>query len=160
MGYAMKPVLLAAALGAAIAFSPAAQAADVTAHDPQGVLDALAGLGFQAELKTGTDGDSSISLTIDGSPSSIQFYNCDDDKTNCETLLFAYGMDTEDGVTLEKANEWNASTIHGFVYTDDEADPWLNMVVMTGAGISEEVFGDYMRIWRTRIGSVREFFDF
>ena len=155
----MKPVL-AAALGAALAFSPAAQAAEVTAHDPPGVLRALTGLGFQAELDTGTSGDTSISLTIDGSPSSIQFYNCDAGKTNCETLLFAYGMDTEDGVTLERANEWNASTIHGFVYLDDESDPWLNMVVMTGAGISETVFGGYMRIWRTRIGSVREFFDF
>jgi hypothetical protein len=156
----MKPVLLAAAFVVAAAFSPAAQSADVTASDPQGLLDALADLGYQAELKTGTDGSSSISMTIDGSPSSITFYNCDDSEANCETLLFAYGMNFDKGVAVEKANEWNASTIHGFVFTDDDADPWLNMVVVTGAGISTELFADYMSIWRSRIGAVRDFFDF
>ena len=160
MGNVMKPVLLAAAFVGAAVFSTATSAAEVTARDPKSVLTALADLGFKAELKTGTDGASSISLTIDGSPSSITFYNCDDDETNCETLLFAYGMNFDDGVAVEKANEWNATTIHGFVFTDDEADPWLNMVVMTGAGISSELFGDYMSIWRARIGAVRDFFDF
>ena len=156
----MRSVLLAAAFVAAAALSPSAQAADVTARDPQGVLDALAGLGYQAELTTGTDGSSSISLTIDGSPSSITFYNCDEGEVNCQTLLFAYGMNFDNGVAIEKANEWNALTIHGFVYTNDNADPWLNMVVMTGAGISGELFADYMSIWRSRIGAVRDFFDF
>jgi hypothetical protein len=156
----MKSILLAAAFVAGAALSPAVHAADVTANDPQGILDALAGLGYQAELKTGTDGSSSISMTIDGSPSSITFYNCDDAETNCKTLLFAYGMNFDSGVAVEKANEWNASTIHGFVFTDDDADPWLNMVVMTGAGISSELFADYMSIWRSRIGAVRDFFDF
>ena len=156
----MKSILLAAAVVAAAAFSPAVRAADVTANDPQGILDALAGLGYQAELTTDTDGASRISMTIDGSPSSITFYNCDDAEANCKTLLFAYGMNFDDGVAVEKANEWNATTIHGFVFTDDQADPWLNMVVMTGAGISSEVFADYMSIWRSRIGTVRDFFDF
>jgi hypothetical protein len=155
----MKSVLLAAAVVAAVAFSSTAWA-DVTAHDPQGVLKALGDLGYQAELKTGTDGEQSISLTIDGSPSSIHFYNCDDAKANCETLLFAYGMDFENGVAIEKANEWNLNTIHGFVYTDDKADPWLNMTVLTGDGVSDDLFASYMSVWRTRIGAVRKFFDF
>lgn len=155
----MKTALLVAAL-AAVSMTSAARAADVTAHDPQGVLTALGKLGYQAELKTGTDGASSISLTIDGSPSSIQFYNCDDAKANCETLLFAYGMDMTDGVTLEKANEWNLNTIHGFVYTDETADPWLNLTLPTGDGISEDLFADVMRMWRQRIGDVQDFFDF
>lgn len=156
----MKQALVAAFAVAFGSFSTAVYAADVTARDPQGVLDALTALGYQAQLKTDTNGSSNISLTIDGSPSSIYFYNCDEGKANCETLLFAYGMDFDKGVALEKANEWNANTIHGFVFTDDEADPWLNLVVMTGAGISSEVFADYMSIWRARIGAVRDFFDF
>jgi hypothetical protein len=155
----MKTAMLLAAITAAC-LPGAALAADVTAHDPAGVLKALGSLGYEAEMKTGTDGTSSISLKIDGSPSSIYFYNCNDQEANCETLLFSYGMDFEKGVALEKVNEWNYNTLHGFVYTDDEADPWLNLTMPTGAGISEELFADVMRMWRTRIGDVREFLDF
>lgn len=154
----MKSALLLAAVAAA-SMTGAAVAADVTAHDPQGVLTVLGSLGYEAELKTGTDGSSRIALTIDGSPSTIYFENCNDGK-DCESLLFAYGMDLTDGAALEKVNEWNYNTLHGFVYTDDEADPWLNMTMPTGAGISEDLFADVMRMWRTRIGDVRKFFDF
>lgn len=153
----MKSVLLAAAL-AAVSISPAL--AEVTARNPQGVLDALTREGYQAELNPREDGTVRITLTIDGSPSSIQFFNCAADKTNCETLLFAYGMDLPSGTPPEKANEWNANTIHGFVYTDSDADPWLNMTLPTGAGISDELFANLMQLWRQRITEVRGFFDF
>lgn len=153
----MKSVLLAAAL-AVVAISPTL--AEVTARDPQGVLGALTREGYQAELSPRDDGTVRISLTIDGSPSSIQFFNCDPDKTNCETLLFAYGMDLPEGVAPEKANEWNANTIHGFVYTDSDADPWLNLTLPTGPGVSDELFANVMRLWRQRIADVRAFFEF
>lgn len=156
----MKSALLVAATLAALSMSSNVQGADVSARDPHGILTALGALGYQAELKTGTDGFSRISMTIDGSPSSMLFYGCDDEKANCETLLLAYGMDLTDGVAVEKVNEWNLNTVHGFVYSDEEADPWLNMAVFTGSGISEEVFGEVMRLWRQRIGAVRDFFDF
>ena len=62
------------------------------------------------------------------------------------------------GTTAEKANEWNADTIHGFIYLDKSSDPWLNLTIRTDDGISGTVFESIMRIWRTRIGDMRNFF--
>jgi hypothetical protein len=151
-------VLAAATLAVSLLASPAL--ADVTARDPQTVLSALGKLGYQAELKTGTDGANRISLTIDGSPSTIYFFNCDDGGANCETLFLEYGMNLDKGAAIEKVNEWNTQTIHGFVYMDKEADPWLNLTLATGEGVSDDLFASIMSVWRTRIGDVRKFFDF
>lgn len=153
----VRSLAFAAALVAALA-TPVL-AADVTARNPEGVRQALADLGYAPELTTGSNGASAISLTVDGSPSYVDFWNCDDDKTNCETLMLVYGMDLKDGTTAEQANKWNFDTIHGFVYLDENNDPWLNLTIGTGNGISEELFATIMRTWRNRIGDARDFFD-
>lgn len=152
--------LALAGLALAAATLPALAADVVTARDPEGVLKAVGDLGYQGTLETGTNGSRSIKLLIDGSTSYIDFFNCDDDKTNCETLLFAYGMDLDKGTTAEKANEWNYDTLYGFVYLDKTDDPWLNMTVGTGDGIPSALFADLMKMWRTRTSDVRDFFDF
>jgi hypothetical protein len=73
--------------------------------------------------------------------------------------MLVYGMDLKDGTTADKANEWNADTIHGFIYVDKDMDPWLNLTIATGDGISDALFADIMKVWRTRVGDAREFFD-
>jgi hypothetical protein len=145
--------------GAFAAAAVPALAADVTAKDPQSVLDALNQLGYQASMTTSANGTTSIEMKIEGSPTYVDFWNCDDDKKNCMTLMLVYGIDLNDGTTLEKANEWNADTIHGFLYLDKTNDPWLNLTIRTDDGISETLFESIMRIWRTRIGNMRDFFD-
>lgn len=147
---------LAAAMTAAAA-APT-MAADITAQDPKTVLDALNQLGYQASLTTAANGVTSIEMKIEGSPTYVDFWNCDDDNTNCRTFMLVYGIDLTDGSTAEKANEWNADTIHGFVYLDKNNDPWLNLTVRTDDGISETVFESIMKIWRTRIGDMRDFY--
>ncbi len=156
----MKFASLAAAALAVTALAAPVLAADITASNPEGVRKALADMGYAAELSTSSSGVSSISMTVDGSPSYVDFWNCDDAKANCETLMLVYGMDLKDGTTAEKANEWNFDTIHGFVYLDENMDPWLNLTIPTGTtGISTELFGTIMRTWRNRIGDARDFFD-
>jgi len=156
----MKLASFAAVALAAAAFTAPVLAADVTAANPESVRKALADLGYTAELTTSASGVSSISLNVDGSPTYVDFWNCDDKKANCETLMLVYGMDLADGTTAEKANEWNFDTIHGFVYLDENMDPWLNITVPTGMdGISTDLFGTIMRTWRNRIGDARDFFD-
>src|SRR5215217_1313108 len=80
-----------------------ALAADVSAKNPESVRQALADLGYTAELKTAADGLASISMTVDGSPSYVDFWNCDDSKKDCKTLMLVYGMDLENGSTVDKA---------------------------------------------------------
>ena len=60
--------------------------------------------------------------------------------------LAASGIDLTDGTTVDKANEWNASTIHGFVYLDKNNDPWLEMTMPIYDGISPSLFEDVMKI--------------
>lgn len=156
----MKSLSFAAAGLAAALFAAPVLAANVTAADPESVRKALADQGYAAELSTSADGVTSIAMTVDGSPSYVDFWNCDDDKTNCKTLMLVYGMDLTDGTTAEKANEWNFDTIHGFIYLDKNNDPWLNLTIATGIdGISPELFNSIMLTWRNRIGDAREFFD-
>lgn len=155
----MKFTSFAAATLAAAVFAAPVLAADVTAKDPESVRAALAEQGYTATLSTSADGLSSISMTVDGSPSYVDFWNCDDNKKNCQTLMLVYGMDLADGTTTDKANEWNFDTIHGFIYLDENKDPWLNLTIATGDGISSDLFGSIMRTWRNRIGDARDFFD-
>lgn len=149
------------ALAAAMLTSTAAMAADslITASDPKSVLAALNDLGYQAKLTTEANGSSSIEMKIESSPVYVDFYNCDDDHTNCRSIMFVYGIDLTDGTTVDKANEWNSSTIHGFVYLDKNNDPWLEMTMPIYDGISPSLFEDVMKIWRARVGDMRKFFD-
>ena len=127
--------LAAAAAFAALSVAPAL-AANVTAKDPQSVLDGLAAAGYQgAELSKTDSGRSSIKVQISGSPTYIDFYDCAKDMTECYTLLFVYAMDLTDGTTLEKANEWNAQEITGRISLDRDRDPALDYAFSTFEGV-------------------------
>jgi hypothetical protein len=155
-----KLLLAAAALSAAIA-GPALGAGMVTASDPQGVVEALTEIGYQgAEVIPLDNGRPSISVKISGSPTYIDFYDCAQDMTGCGTLLFVYAMDLTDGTTLQKANEWNAREITGRVYLDGNGDPTLDYAYSTFGGIPIEVFEQNVKLWDTKVGQVKDFFDF
>ena len=153
----LRNFALAAAFVAAAAGPAMAQ--DVVASDPKTVLNALNQLGYQASMTTAANGSTSIEMKVESSPTYVDFWNCDDDKTNCRSIMLVYGIDLTDGTTAEKANEWNADTIHGFIYLDKSNDPWLNMTIPVYDGISSSLFENVMRIWRSRVGDMRKFFD-
>jgi hypothetical protein len=153
----LRNFALAAAFVAAAAGPAMAQ--DIVASDPKTVLNALNQLGYQASMTTTANGSTSIEMKVEGSPTYVDFWNCDDDKTNCRSIMLVYGIDLTDGTTAEKANEWNADTIHGFIYLDKSNDPWLNMTIPIYDGISSSLFENVMRIWRSRVGDMRKFFD-
>ncbi len=155
----MKLPIFAMAAATAVATALPSTAATITARDPNSVLEALKELGYPASMTTAPSGGNAIEMRVEGAPSYIDFWNCDQSNRNCETLMLVYGMDLKDGTTADKANEWNADTIHGFIYLDKDSDPWLNLTIATGDGISDTLFADIMRVWRTRVGDVRKFFD-
>lgn len=152
--------LAAAAAFAALSVAPAL-AENVTAKDPQSVLDGLAAAGYQgAELSKTDSGRSSIKVQISGSPTYIDFYDCAKDMTECYTLLFVYAMDLTDGTTLEKANEWNAQEITGRISLDRDRDPALDYAFSTFEGVSQEVFTENVKLWDRKVGQAKDFFDF
>ncbi len=158
----MKLATLATALLLLGAPSTAAIAAEdslITA-DPQVVIDALTAAGYAGKLSPYESGAPSIAVKISGLNTYIDFYNCDDDYTNCQTLLFGVSLDLNDGTTPGKANKWNSDKIMGRVWLNDDSDPTLDFSMVVAGGISQAVFEENVRRWDANIGDFKDFFDF
>lgn len=147
----MKGVSLAAALCAV--FAAPSLAADVSAADPDAVVAALTELGYRPELTLGNaDTPTQIVVPVAGSNTVVTFYACDDDRANCGALLFAKGKDLSTGATMSKVNEWNYNEVYGRTYLDNEDDPWVDMMVITGVGLPPAVFEANVRRWESLVG--------
>ena len=155
----MKLAILAAAFAALVVAPAGAQ--DTVLADPDVVAEALSHFGYHPEIMTDSDDSTYVSFAVSGSTTRIRFYQCDDARANCKTMLFSYGMNLPDGTTLEKVNEWNSGDLYVLVYADDDMDPIANMTVVTSdAGISQALFGDFLEIWDVKVGDVKDYFDF
>jgi hypothetical protein len=156
----MKLLPALAAAAAMLASTGATMAADVTARDPQTVLDALTALGYRGTLEKMDSGRASIAVPISGLNTFIDFYDCDDKMEDCYTLLFVVLLDLKDGATLNQANAWNAKEITGRVSLDDNGDPQLDYAVSTFEGISPSVFEQTVKLWDRKIGDMKDYFHF
>lgn len=133
---------------------------NVTARDPQTVLDALAADGYPGKLSKLDNGRPSIAVKISGLNTYIDFYNCADDMTDCYTLLFSVSLDLDKGTTLDQANKWNSDQITGRVWLDTNNDPTLDFALSTFAGIPEDTFDQNLKLWDSEIGDFKDFFHF
>lgn len=156
----MKLLPALATAAAMFTSTGAALAADVTARDPQTVLDALSALGYRGTLEKMDSGRTSIAVPISGLNTFIDFYDCDDKLEDCYTLLFVVVLDLKDGATLNQANSWNAKEITGRVSLDDNGDPQLDYAVSTFEGISESVFEQTVKLWDRKLGDMKDYFHF
>lgn len=156
----MKLLPALAAAAALFATAGTSLAADVTARDPQTVLDALAALGYRGTLEKMDSGRASIAVPISGLNTFIDFYDCNDTMEDCYTLLFVVLLDLKEGATLSKANQWNATEITGRVSLDENGDPQLDYALSTFEGISESVFEQSLKLWDRKIGDMKDYFDF
>ncbi len=130
----------------------------VTARAPQTVLDELSQLGYPGKLGKMDSGNTSISVRIAGLNTYIDFYDCDDDLTNCDTLLFNVPLNIKGGTTPGKANDWNSKQIVGRVWLDDNAEPTLDFNVSTFEGVSPSVFDETVRSWADAIEEFKNSF--
>ena len=133
---------------------------NVTARNPQTVLDALKNLGYPGKFDKMESGRTSIAVQISGLKTYIDFYDCADDLTDCYTLLFNVSLDLKKGTTLDKANEWNSKQITGRVWLDDNKDPTLDFAFSTFNGVSTDTFEQNVKLWDKKIGDLKDFFDF
>jgi hypothetical protein len=135
-----------------------AAAGNVTARDPQTVLDELKTLGYPGKLENLDSGRTRIAVQISGLKTFIEFYDCADDLTDCYTLLFNVAIDLPKGTTLEKANEWNSKKITGRVWLDDDKDPTVDFALSTFTGVSADTFDQNIKFWDQVIGNFKDFF--
>jgi hypothetical protein len=135
-------------------------AGNVTAREPNSVLEELKNLGYPGKLEKMDSGRTSIAVQISGLKTYIDFYDCADDLTDCYTLLFNVSLDLKKGTTMDKANEWNSKQITGRVWLDDSKDPTLDFSLSTFNGIPTDAFDQNVKLWDKKIGDLKDFFDF
>lgn len=143
----MRNQLLFAAT-AAFAAAPAL-AQQVTATDPQTVVQALSASGYQAQLTKDNSGDPMIRSSSSGSGFLIYFYNCTSGAA-CATVQFhaSYDTTTESAPSLETINKWNREQRFGRAYLDAQGDPAIEMDVdLDDGGMSQELFIDNLEFW-------------
>lgn len=146
--------------GAANNSNSNAATGDVTATNPQSVLDALSAAGYVGKLDKMDSGRTSIAVKVSGLNTFIDFYDCADDLTDCYTLLFNVSLDLKDGTTLDDANKWNSEQITGRVWLDKNNDPTLDFSVSTFKGMSTDTFDQNVKLWDTKIGDFKDAFHF
>jgi hypothetical protein len=146
--------------GAASNTNAPAAGGDVSATDPQSVIDALSAAGYPGKLEKLQSGRTSIAVKVSGLNTFIDFYDCADDLTDCYTLLFNVSLDLKDGATLAAANDWNSNQITGRVWLDKSNDPTLDYSVSTFKGMSADTFEETLKLWDTKIGDFKDAFHF
>lgn len=128
-------VLAAAPLGAQTG------EAMVTAKNPQGILAALEGAGYDAELTEDGTGDPMILTRLSGWSTRIYFYGCDETSHDgCDALQFSAGFDRKEPWTAEEALALARKYRFSSTFLDDEGDPYIEWDVITGDGIPAPVF--------------------
>ena len=118
----------------------------VRAADPQSLIDALVGAGYQATLGKTADGASQIAITSTEVPLTLFFYLCD---APCNPVVQANTWwDMPNGMPADKANAFH-DQVQGFsVYLDKNGDPHLNdYYAMPAAGISRQEFIAVVAAW-------------
>jgi hypothetical protein len=133
---------------------------EVSATNPQSVLDALQAAGYPGKLEKMDSGRTSIAVKVSGLNTFIDFYDCADDLTDCYTLLFNVSLDLKDGSTLDEANKWNSDQITGRVWLDKNNDPTLDFSLSTFKGMSADTFEQNLKLWDTKIGDFKDAFHF
>src|SRR3546814_6938717 len=100
-GVQMKKVVIGAVLARqAAGVQAAAPAATVSAADPGAIAEALDFAGYKATIATDDLGDPMISTELNGWPTTIYFYGCDDTThQGCDALRLEAGFD--------RATPWN-----------------------------------------------------
>lgn len=138
-----RAVLLA---GLFLASLTGAQAAPVSATDPNSVLQAIRAHGHKAKMDTNDNGSPLIAVDRDGIKYWVYFYGCEN-AAGCLDLQFYSSFDLETPLTPDWANQWNYDWVAGRVALDDQGDPALSYFVTTAGGLSQENFAGVMDVW-------------
>jgi hypothetical protein len=118
-------LFFAVLLAFALQLPDSANAASVSAKEPDKILEIAKGYG-SATLDKDNDGDPKINGKIDGIKYVIFFYGCSENK-DCNSLQFNATWSMSDKPALEAINEWNRTKRFGMASLDADGDPGIKM---------------------------------
>ena len=130
----------------------------INAADPVHITEVMKSLGYRAELTTDDRGDPKIKSAAGGANFSVWFYGCNDGK-DCNSIQFSAGFDMANGLEMSSVNDWNTRKRYGKVYLDDENDPYIEMDMMVGTGMSRALFEENLSVWDRMISDFKDHID-
>ncbi len=136
----------------------AAAQSQVDASDANALANLLKAEGYKVDVTTDKVGDPLLKGKLDGTNYDIFFYDCTNN-ANCRTIQFQVGYDMTNGMSLQRANQWNSDMRYATVHLDNEMDPFLQMDLNIDYGVSAENFVDNFKMWSNVLGQFEDFID-
>lgn len=153
----LKSIFSATCLTTALALPAAAE--NITAANPQSLMDFFASENATAKLTEDNVGDPKIDMKYYSTDFAVYFYGCDDGKS-CDAIQFFSGYATKGDVAIAKINAWNTDQRFGRAYLTDEGAARVEYDVYTGAdGITKEDFSEIFEIWVKMLGKFENHID-
>lgn len=107
--------------------------------------------GYAAKIEVDDQGDPVIRSSSQGVNWSVYFYGCEQGR-NCSSVQFSAGFNLNEGISLERLNEWSRSKRYLYTYANDDMDPLVKMDVNMEGGVSETSFKASLSIWNSLLG--------
>lgn len=137
----------AIAAGALALAASAATAQNVTAGNPQSIMDYYFDTGMPARLGRDSVDDPMITVRHNGSEYTIFFYGCTGG-TDCDSVQFYSYYDTGNSISIDMMNDWNTDHRYSRAYVDGSGTTKLEYDVYMGMdGMSEMDFARVVDLW-------------
>ncbi len=124
-----------------------ASAENVTASNPQSIMDYFFTTGEPARLGRDSVNDPMITVRRSGSEYTVFFYGCTEG-ANCDSIQFYSGYKADGSVSMKLMNQWNTDHRYSRAYVMDDGGVKLEYDVYLGAkGMDSGDFGTVVSIW-------------
>lgn len=136
-------------------------AGNITAEDPASVVSALQEYGVAAKLGTSNSGAPMIETKIERLFSTVYFFDCDDQRANCQDITFEAIFSEESDYSVELANDWNHDNRFAVSYRDNDGTIVLVMDVnLDKGGVSPAYFEDMLNWWDDALVRFKKHIDY
>lgn len=152
----MKASLAASALALALLATGPAAAQSIDASDPARIVNLLQDMGYRATVEQTDKGEPRIRSASNGLNFSIWFYGCTNGAA-CRSLQFTTSWDMPQGMSAERAQEWNRKKRFAKMILLSGGDPALVYDIMMSDGMAVANLRASIRLWDALLGDFKEF---
>lgn len=128
--------------------APPALAQNVSAADPQSIIDAMRANGHKAALSA--ERQDSGAPIVNGGVNGLTygaFFQACENGANCQDILFSASFDLETPLTLDYVNDWNFQRTFGTLTVNDAGDAFVSYYVITEGGLPRQNFDAVVAVW-------------
>ena len=145
----LKSALIAGGLASHALVQPTV-AQDVSASDPNSVVEAMQVSGRTVDLTRDVFGDPSIDSSVDGEAYTVFFHGCEDGK-NCTDLEIWVVLLPDTSPPQAVIDRWNRENPNWKAYLDDEGDPVLERYLLQGNKMPRSRFRSLLSEWDQKV---------